>query len=164
MALATLIVLGALALVLAIPQHRASAPREPYVSRAATPRPGGPDPGRHGDDGVSGEAPWALSVVPECFEQTRSFSGDARFARAHIPAGARPVAAGERLRVADCTLDVGAETAELRRGDNRLDVPAPARFYVAGSLLVLDQRDGKREEVRLYSLRDGTTPAFAPSR
>jgi hypothetical protein len=163
-ALATLIVLGALALVLAIPQHRAAPPREPYVSRPATPRAGGPDPGRRRDDAVSGEAPWALSVVPECFEQTRSFSGDARFARAHIPPGARRVAAGLRLRVADCTLDVAAETAELRRGDNRLDVPAPAHFFVAGPLLVLDQREGVREEVRLYALRGGAAPAFVPSR
>jgi hypothetical protein len=65
-----------------------------------------------------------------------------------------------RLAVADCTLEVTAGSASLRRGDLRLVVPAPARFYVSGARLVLDQRSGAREEVRFYTLRGGARPNF----
>ncbi|MBD5635136.1 MAG: hypothetical protein IAI49_11720, partial [Candidatus Eremiobacteraeota bacterium] len=132
-------------------------------SGPATPAGGGAEPERRTTDTVTGEAPWALSAVPECFHQTANFIGSVAFARAHIPAGARLVPGDERLISADCALDVHDGTADLRRGELRLHVPAPVRFFVAGRRLVLDQRAGKREEVRLYLLPSGATPAFSPA-
>jgi hypothetical protein len=163
LALSTVIVFGTLALLLALPRLRTPSPRGPqYASGRATPSAGRDDPAKLVPQAVTGEAPWALSVVPECFHQVVSFAGSAAYARAHIPPQANPVAPGARLAVADCTLEVRDRSAELRRGDTRLVVPAPARFYVAGRRLVLDQRAGRREEVRLYVLHGGARPAFSP--
>ena len=101
--------------------------------------------------------------MPECFRQKASFAGAPAFVRPHVPPRARNVASGE-LRTADCTLTVRDGTAILARGDDRLVVPAPARFAVAGDRLVLAQRAGRREEVRFYALASGASPSFAPLR
>lgn len=134
-----------------------------YSSSTATPGPaqnaedlGTPPP-------LRGNAPWALSALPECFHPDSSRSGTPAFARARFPAAAVLVPSGRRLRVADCTLEVGSGTAVVVRGDNRLVVPPVARFYTAGRTLILDRTAGGREEVRTYSLPAGVAPEFAPA-
>jgi hypothetical protein len=64
--------------------------------------------------------------------------------------------------VADCTLEVGSNSAVVVRGDNRLIVPPLAKFFVAGHRLILDRIEGKREDVRTYSLSGGIAPSFEP--
>jgi hypothetical protein len=161
---AALIVLGALALAFAVPWLRGAPPRVPYTSPPATPKAGGAERDDRTPEPVDGIAPWALAAVPECFRETSRSTGSAAFARAHIPRGARPAGGGRaaRLATADCALVVRGDRAELRRGDNRLTLPVPARFSVAGRVLVLDERVEGHEEVRLYTLRSGAAPAFAP--
>lgn len=126
-----------------------------------------PGPAQNGDTlqtppPLRGDAPWALSALPECFHQDAQRSGPPAFARASFPPAAVPVAPGTRLRVADCTLDVAARSAVVRRGDNRLVVPPLAKFFVSGRTLILDRIEGKREDVRSYSLHGGAAPSFEP--
>ena len=52
--------------------------------------------------GVHGEAPWALSALPECFEQEAEAHGPLAFVRAHLPAGMHAVIAPSVLDAADC--------------------------------------------------------------
>ena len=110
---------------------------------------------------LHGNAPWALSALPECFHQDAQRSGTPAFAREHFPADAVPVAPGMRLRIADCTLDIDARSAVVVRADNRLVVPPVAHFYTAGKSLILDRVDHGREDVRTYSLRGDTVPRFS---
>jgi len=150
--------------MLALPQ----APREDAQSRysrsVATPRP----PQRR-DDGAAragrgpaarGDAPWALSALPECFRQRRITSGGEAFVRAKMPPAARRVAGGMELATVDCRLFVGAAGATVRRGDDAFRIPPPARFSVAGDRLLLETRDGARVTLRTYVLVAGGAPRF----
>jgi hypothetical protein len=132
-----------------------------YSSSTATPGPAqNPDALPTPETVFGGNAPWALAALPECFHQDSRRSGTPAFARVHFPANAVPVSPGMRLRVADCTLDVEARTGIVVRGDNRLVIPALARFFIAGRTLVLDHIEAGREDVRTYSLHGETTPTF----
>jgi hypothetical protein len=163
--IATLIVIGLLVLLTKLPRESAGSNGDVrYSSSSATPgpaqnadRPAAP-PGP-----VSGDAPWALSALPECFHQVSQRSGTPEFARAEFPRGARLVAPGLRLRVADCTLDVARDSAVVVRGENRFVVPPAARFFVAGSHVVLDRTAGGRVEVRVYAVRGQPEPRFEPA-
>ena len=160
-AIATAIVAAALAVILALPVRPLGPTPSPHYSGGrGTPGPAQRDDFRLEHPPVTGEAPWALSALPGCFRQRSSASGPPAFARASIPQGARLVTGDATLRVADCTLVVHAGWALVTRGDNRLRVPAPARFYVAGDRLILDRSDGGRENVRVYGLAGGVRPAF----
>ncbi len=150
--LSAVLVFAAILVLLAVPRFYAPAVRAPqYHGGRATPSAGAADASRgRVPEAVTGAAPWALSAVPECFHETASFAGPPAFARAHVPRAARRLREG-RYTVADCTLRIFTDSAELRRGDDDLRIPAPARFYVAGGRLVLDQESGRREEVRFYA-------------
>ncbi len=151
-ALSATLVFAAILILLAVPRFYAPAARGPqYHGGRATPSSEAAGAsGRHAPESVTGAAPWALSAVPECFHETASFAGPPAFARAHLPRAARRLHAG-RYGVADCTLRIFSDSAELKRGDDDLRIPSPARFYVSGGRLVLDQEDGRREEVRFYA-------------
>ncbi len=151
-ALSAALVLAAILVLLALPRFAGPPPRGPqYHGGRATPSAGTADRGgRHAAEATTGEAPWALSAVPECFHETASFAGPPAFARAHLPRGARRLRA-RSYTVADCRLHIFVDSAELKRGDDDLRIPAPARFYIAGGRLVLDQEAGQREEVRFYA-------------
>ncbi len=158
-ALATLIVFGAIALVLALPRSPSDTSHATrYVSGNGRKGPGEPLPDAT-SAAFTGVAPWALSTVPECFRQIASYSGPVAFARAHVPRNARRVPDGYVLHASDCTLRVFGNSALLVRGPDRFEVPAPARFYTAGPLLVLDGRDDHRESVRLYERRSDAARA-----
>ncbi|MBD5634482.1 MAG: hypothetical protein IAI49_08400 [Candidatus Eremiobacteraeota bacterium] len=73
---------------------------------------------------MTGEAPWALSAVPECFHQTANLIGSGAFARAHIPAGvAGPLRYGERCAV--CRGDK-PESATTTASANKTTIAAGA--------------------------------------
>jgi hypothetical protein len=163
--IATLIVIAFLVLLTNLPHGPAGSNGDVrYSSSTATPGPAqnadrpGATPGP-----VSGDAPWALSALPECFHQLSQRSGTPQFARAEFPHGARLVAPGLRLRVADCTLDVARDSAVVVRGENRFVVPPATRFFVAGPHIVLDRTAGGRVEVRVYAVPGEAAPQFEPA-
>ena len=162
LALATLIVVAVVVVLTSFPRGPRQASDDPrYSSSTASPGPAQHlDPSRRTPPPLRGEAPWALSALPECFHQESQRSGSPTFARAQFPSGAALVPAGARLRVADCTLDVASDSAVVVRGDNRLFVPPVARFFVAGQRLILDRAAGGRVDVRVYALHDGARPDF----
>jgi hypothetical protein len=77
----------------------------------------------------NGNAPWAMSALPECFHQDRELHGTRAFVRAHVPAGARLLPRGTTLHSGDCTVIVGDRAVEVVRGDERLRVPPVAALY-----------------------------------
>ena len=127
-------------------------PPNHYATASGTPGPPQHDrTASRSPDSVSGDAPWALSALPECFRQLSSASGSYAFARSKLPSGARPLGNGESLTVADCRVTVRGDEIEVVRGTERLRVPPEARLLLAGpARIVLDRRDGKREDVRVY--------------
>lgn len=126
---------------------------------------GTPSPPQNGGDGihtaqpVEGEAPWALSALPECFTQLTRTSGPRAFVAHAMPRGARIVVPPAKLRVADCELALRAAVVTVTRGENVLTVSG-ARLYVAGETLVLERRIGANADVRTFALAGGATPNF----
>lgn len=165
LAVATALVIGALVIATALaPKGGGSGDRTKYATATGTPGPAQHDVASHQMPlAVTGEAPWALSALPECFKQLASRSGPPAYARTKIARDARRVSEKMTLTVADCTLDVKHDSAVVTRGENRLTVPAVARFYVAGDHLVLERLEARHEDVRVYALATGR-PSFVPSR
>jgi len=150
LALASAIVVAVTLLVLALPHAAHDAAASHFSSDPrATVGPNQHDRSRATALPVTGAAPWALSALPECFHQRASRSGTIAFARVLL-AGTTPIATPFRLRAADCTLVVDADSATVTRGENRLVIPQPVRFFAAGSEIVVERRDGARDDVRVY--------------
>jgi hypothetical protein len=163
--IASAIVAAALLAILAL-GHATTPPDAPYSSKLAS-------PGVPRYEGVAsgtapplvGDAPWALSALPECFRQTHAVRGSRAFVNAHLamiapPRGTWHPALAGRLATADCIVTLAGHAALVTRGDTRLVVPGDARFSIVGKRLILDRFAGGAEDVRVYALRDGKTPAF----
>jgi hypothetical protein len=165
LALATVLVVAVLVILTNLPHAPRPASGDPRFSSSTA----SPGPAQNDDHlletppPLGGEAPWALSALPECFHVVSHRSGTPAFARSGFPRGAKPVGAGKRLRVADCTLDVGADSALVVRGENRFVVPPLSRFYVSGRHVILDRSDDGRVDVRVYALHADALPQFVPS-
>jgi hypothetical protein len=100
---------------------------------------------------VRGDAPWAMSAVPECFRQRREVHGPAAFVRAAMPQGAVALPAGRTLRAGDCLVRVRQEAIDVRRGDDLLRVPPPATLYsLPDGGLALVHRDAQGTVLRIY--------------
>lgn len=156
LALATAIVGVVLAIVVALGHGGPGPDTRVRYSSGGTPGPAQRDPWRGAAAApVTGDAPWALSAVPECFRERSLARGSLAFVRAHVPVGARTVPLGTIVTVADCRVTVGARGIFVSRGDNVLRVPAPAKLSLLGATLVLETRDGARGEVRTYRLATG---------
>lgn len=67
---------------------------------------------------------------------------------------------GATLATVDCRLRVGADDARVTRGEDAFHIPAPARLYVAGELLLLETRVGPRMTLRTYTIVAGGAPHF----
>jgi len=130
--------------------------RSPKLRVASVPVHGTPSPARgeaastFAPGSVTGEAPWALSAVPECFRQESEAHGSPAFVASRLPAGAQRLAAGTRLAVGDCRLRVGAAVLTLERGGERLVVPRWTRVYSAGALLAVLRDSGGSADLRVY--------------
>ncbi len=96
-----------------------------------------------------GNAPWALSALPDCFVQETVWSGPEAGLRRHVPADAQQVGSGTILRSSNCTLTVGARDAFVVRGLDRFHIPPRTRFFIAGRQLFM-LRGGKHAELRTY--------------
>jgi hypothetical protein len=79
--------------------------------------------------GLRGDAPWALSALPECLVQTGEWKGPIAAVRAHVPRGAQALVPPQTLSFGDCTLFIDGDEAFVRRGDDRLRIPPHVRFY-----------------------------------
>jgi len=159
-ALASVIVVTVAAIVAALP----SAPRPDRASTYSSSSRATPGPAQRDDAGrtplpVSGEAPWALSALPECFREIRHASGSRSFVEARVPRDAVVLPDGVVLRSGDCRVRVSGLGIWVERGPNRLRIPAPARLYVVGRRLLLRTVDGARAELRTYVLPGRTAPA-----
>jgi hypothetical protein len=98
----------------------------------------------------SGEAPWALSALPECFRQRSEITGPRAFVLAHLPAGVAIRSAV--LHAHDCTVTIDASRAVVTRGTDRL-LLAQSTFYRIGADLGVLHRDGRFAEFRRYRVK-----------
>jgi len=101
-------------------------------------------------DNFRGEAPWALSALPECLRQDSESSGSLHYVREHLPHDAVPVAPPADLAYGDCTIAVRGEEAFVRRGSDRFLIPPRVRFYRAGALLAMLREAAGSVELRVY--------------
>lgn len=104
------------------------------------------------DSGVTGDAPWALSALPDCFVQRSETRGDPAYVRARIPAGAQPVPAGTHLSYGPCTIVVRSGDLLVDRGSDRLRVPPRATLYRVDDSLALFRVDGGTAVLRTYDV------------
>jgi hypothetical protein len=106
-------------------------------------------------DDTTGNAPWALSALPDCFVQRSETSGAPAYVEAQIPPGAQPVRDGTRLSYGPCTILVHKSELLVERGADRLRVPPRATLYTAGNMLVLIRVSGKTAVLRSYEITTG---------
>ena len=104
-----------------------------------------------GEAPMRGDAPWALSALPDCLRQKSEATGSVAFASSKIPPGARRIAPGSRLVYGPCTISVGNGEAFVSRGPDRLRIPPVATLYRAGDKLFLLRRTGRYGELRVYT-------------
>lgn len=118
--------------------------RVPQKAGAAGPR------ARHPDGALNGDAPWALSALPECLTQTSKSSGGAGYVRSQLPAGAVPIVPPATLVYGDCSIRIAGEEAYVRRGADSFRIPPRAHFYRAGGILVLIRDSAEGSDLRVY--------------
>ena len=115
------------------------------------PKPGGATASvRPSDEALTGDAPWALSALPECLTQTSESTGSIEYVRAHLPRGATPVRPPATLVYGDCTISIAGDQAFVRRGSDRLRIPPSVRFYRAEGLLAMVRQTPQGTELRVY--------------
>ncbi len=121
-------------------------------------------PSAHAERGLHGQAPWALSALPECMIQTDEWKGSFDGVRAHLPRNARAVHAWSVLHYGDCTIFVSHDQALVHRGDDWLQIPPIAHLYtfagaasegVAGVALIRSSCEERRcgSVLRLYTTK-----------
>jgi hypothetical protein len=106
--------------------------------------------GSASEKGLYGDAPWALSALPECLVQTSETTGPPAFVHGHLPAGVVPVAVPATLKYGDCTILLTDDEAYVNRGDDRFRIPPRVRFYRAPGVLALLREDPNGNELRVY--------------
>ena len=99
---------------------------------------------------LRGDAPWALSALPECLTQVSESSGPASYVRARLPRGAAPIVPPATLVYGDCTITIAGDQADVRRGADRLRIPPSVQFYRASGLLALMREDSHGAQLRVY--------------
>ncbi len=99
---------------------------------------------------LRGDAPWALSALPECLIQMSKSTGSQSYVRAHLPAAAVPIPAPATLVYGSCSIRILDDEAYVRRGIDRLRIPPRAKFYRAGGLLALVRETPQGAELRVY--------------
>lgn len=125
------------------------------VYAPVTPKPVSPEAaGKRTAGAFEGDAPWALSALPECFTQIDRSTGPLPYVLQHLPKGAAQVAPGTTVANADCRAFSQDGAVWVWRGKDRLRVPPPAKLYQAGSgaqrVLALLQRTGGGYDLRIY--------------
>ena len=106
--------------------------------------------GGGGGGRLHGDAPWALSALPNCLHQTQETTGEIGFVRSHLPAGATLVEPPATLTYGPCTISVVGSEAYVTRGTDRLRIPPHVQFYRTSEQLALLRTIDGRGELRLY--------------
>ena len=99
---------------------------------------------------LQGDAPWALSALPECLQQVSQASGSRSFVQAHLPARATPIVPPATLVYGDCTISIAGDRAYVRRGVDRLRIPPRVRFYRSPGRLSLIREAAGSIDLRVY--------------
>jgi len=149
-AIATVIVLSVVVLATAWENRELIRIRIASTSLPASPKPADSTGGRSENVPLRGDAPWALSALPECLTQLSVTTGSLPYVRAQVPAGATPVVPPATLAYGDCTISVTGDEAEVRRGNDRFHIPGSVRFYRGPALLAVLRSGGGGNELRVY--------------
>jgi hypothetical protein len=99
---------------------------------------------------LTGDAPWALSALPECLMQTSESTGSWAYVRAHLPAGSVPIRPPATLHYGDCSVTITGDEAYVRRGSDRLRIPPRVQFYRVQDLLAMVRETAQTVELRVY--------------
>lgn len=99
---------------------------------------------------LRGDAPWALSALPECLTQTSESNGSLAYVRARLPAGAVRVEPPATLQYGDCSIRLVGDEAYVRRGTDRLRIPPRVEFFRAKGSLALVRETPQGVDLRLY--------------
>jgi hypothetical protein len=98
---------------------------------------------------LGGDAPWALSALPDCARQHSEDRGSATSVRAKIPSAAKAVVG--RIRAGACVVEVTDDGIIVRRDGDRLRIPPPARLLYWNNRYYLYEDDRKGAVLRIYS-------------
>ena len=117
-----------------------------------SPKPAAPNSRESGGSNAPfvGDAPWALSALPDCLIQTQVSNGDLAYVRAQLPSDMQPLVPPATLHYGPCTISVVDGEAIVRRGSDRLRIPPHVQFYRSGEKLALLRTSGSSAELRLY--------------
>jgi hypothetical protein len=100
--------------------------------------------------GLRGDAPWALSALPECVRQQSESRGTPLYVRAHVPPNASPIVPPDNLRYGNCTIAVRGWEAFVRRGNDVFRIPPRVQFFKSGNLLVMLRIANGSGDLRIY--------------
>jgi hypothetical protein len=123
-----------------------------HYTPAATPHGGFEGEGGAGHAPMRGDAPWALSALPDCLVQQREATGTLAYVRSKLPAGATVLGPGTILHYGPCTIFVRDGEALVSRGGDRLRIPPHVTLYRAGNALALLRQLGGSGELRVYTV------------
>ncbi len=107
--------------------------------------------GGRGGAPLTGDAPWALSALPDCLYQDSESTGSFAYVRSKLPVSSQVVPPGTTLRYGACTISVGNGEVFVTRGPDRLRIPPDVTLYQAAGELALLRRTGATGELRIYS-------------
>ena len=125
------------------------------IAPTTLPAPPKPQPsdaiGTRTDVPLRGDAPWALSALPDCLHEESVARGTLPFVHSKMPHGASEVAGGSVLHYGRCTISYAGDEAIVTRGEDRLRIPPHLKLYFAGTTLVLLHSAGSTGELRTYT-------------
>ena len=151
LAVSTVIVLGIGVLAAAWASRDLIRVKIASVYARVAPKPGASSPVSSGAvASLSGDAPWALSALPECLTQVSKSSGSGRYVRAHLPRSAVRVVPPARLSYGDCTISIDDDQAFVRRGADRFRIPPSVQFYRARGEVAMMRETAASVELRIY--------------
>lgn len=105
----------------------------------------------------TGEGPWVLSALPDCFDQQSSLVGTTLQLTFDIPPARERIAPGTSFRQGACLVTVRDHDIWIARGADRLRVPPEARLYrTPKGLALVYQHDG-HAQIRVYAGREPGT-------
>lgn len=108
-------------------------------------------PPLHGSVGeLRGDAPWALSALPECLRQKLESRGTLRYVQSHLPANVVPIVPPRNLSYGDCTIEVRGRQAFVHRGSDAFRIPPNVQFFRAGDALAMLRVAGGSADLRVY--------------
>jgi hypothetical protein len=109
-----------------------------------------PTPSKRGVRAFRGDAPWAFSALPECFQPVSKSVGPLKFVLAHLPKGSTMVPATATRYFSDCTVRVKGDEVDVERGVDRLRIPPPVRLYESSDSVTLLRGLAGTYEMRTY--------------